>query len=738
MRKLDTALLLGALAAVVATVAVLTTRDSTTPVTAQAVTKELNTVISPAGCGTTTAKLTSSTSAAILGTEWDFPQNSFVTVHAIAVSGCTFNRWSLDYAGQAIEVRENPRKIQLDVDITATAYFTGTPTTTPPPAPATCTRTTLGVAPNANPGLASDCNALLAAKATLKDDDTLNWDVDTSLLRWTGVEVTGTPGRIFKLELSYMKLSGTIPSGLGELTHLRKLTLGNNKLTGTIPAELGNLTQLHELHLQHNRLTGTIPSELGKLTDLRYLSLGHNQLSGSIPTSLDKMTKLTDLWLKNNRLTGGIPTELGSLTKLRALFLSDNQLTGTIPSQLGSLTKLTRLGLNNNKLTGAIPAEMENLTRLTTLFLAGNKLRGCLPAIWKGVAANDFTTLALPFCGRPLPYKIDTTGAVTKAGQYSFMSEAEDGTMSAVTTYEELRDGSTTALLIHTTDADGTSRATILDAVEAGDLMEWRKAEDCFVRYKVMEVKPDPAGTIPKKALDVEWMTYAFTGCTGMITSDVSATLAWGEFLDLGGESLTAPVVHGSYQIAPPGWTGALKVPEDIDPPGNTSFGDVQQASTATEAARFPYWKTPTMPTDWVLALAYIGGLGSPGYGYCSLWLTEPRVFHDDEPAEREWGAELCGSFDGDRHNELDAYWRPTSASGSSRGLKISETRVVAGRPALVQYSPRGPENIPHAFIHVWVYDPDTQAEYELHVLDPYLSVDAAIAIVASLFATGK
>ena len=62
------------------------------------------------------------------------------------------------------------------------------------------------------------------------------------------------------------------------------------------------------------------------------------------------------------------------------------------------------------------------------------------------------------------------------------------------------------------TDADGVSRAAFLDTVEAGDLFEWRQAEDCFVRYKVTEVQAGPdSGTVPRKLLGVEWMTYART-----------------------------------------------------------------------------------------------------------------------------------------------------------------------------------------------------------------------------------
>ena len=125
----------------------------------------------------------------------------------------------------------------------------------------------------------------------------------------------------------------------------------------------------------------------------------------------------------------------------------------------------------------------------------------------------------------------DTTGAVSTPGSYAFLADPDD-TSTAVTTYEALRDGTTTALLIHTSDADGASRADVYDAVEPGDLFEWHKADDCFVRYTVTEVKdptgPSPASSSPCEALDVAWHD-AFTGCSGTISRRRCPIVDWGE-----------------------------------------------------------------------------------------------------------------------------------------------------------------------------------------------------------------
>lgn len=74
-----------------------------------------------------------------------------------------------------------------------------------------------------------------------------------------------------QLSLYGMAMSGTIPSSLYNLTHLKGLYLRNNNpgYKGPIKSEIGNLLQLKELVLHDNPLlTGTLPSELGLCQNL--------------------------------------------------------------------------------------------------------------------------------------------------------------------------------------------------------------------------------------------------------------------------------------------------------------------------------------------------------------------------------------------------------------------------------------------------------------------------------------
>ena len=111
----------------------------------------------------------------------------------------------------------------------------------------------------------------------------------------------------------------------------------------------------------------------------------------------------------------------------------------------------------------------------------------------------------------------ESTGAVAAAGSYAFLTDDD----AVFTTYEGLHDGTETRLLIHTTDAGGTSHTASFDAVQAGDIFEWREAGDCPVRYIVDAVGPDPGGQGSRREPEVRWMTYAFA--PGVVyTTDVA------------------------------------------------------------------------------------------------------------------------------------------------------------------------------------------------------------------------
>ena len=354
------------------------------------------------------------------------------------------------------------------------------------------------------------------------------------------------------------------------------------------------------------------------------------------------------------------------------------------------------------------------LIALARQFLPDAPAGSCQPRAPAGGRSNDSADLGLEDCGLPsttLTYGAPTTtGAVTDDGDYAFLTDPDDLT-TMVTTYEGLRDGTTTGLVIHTSDAGGTSRAALYDLVRTGDLFEWRQASDCFARYTVTDVKGDPTGDPPRKLLAVAWMTYAFTGCSGAISPTTTASLQFGPLPALGGSSLTAPIRHGLWQILPWGWTGETEEPFIL--PGD--FATPRSVGTIAEPRRLPRWRDPDLPSGWVFLHASSGFSETP-FGYQSWWGTD----------EGYLGIILRG--------QQAAHIGYTK---SPLGTGVTETRTIAGRPAVVSYSPQGLHHYIDYSIIVSVYDAATDSEYTIITYTRSLAgsnLDPVIAIAESLF----
>ena len=158
----------------------------------------------------------------------------------------------------------------------------GTPTIPTLARPETCGG---AVADKSNTGLLADCNALLAARDTLRGTAALNWAPDTPIAQWDGITLGGSPQRVTGVKLHRKELSGQIP------------------------VEIGNLAMLEELWLYSNELSGAIPEELGNLPNLTWMFVSDNNLGGQIPESLNNLT-LDRLWLHRNSFTGCVPYNL--------------------------------------------------------------------------------------------------------------------------------------------------------------------------------------------------------------------------------------------------------------------------------------------------------------------------------------------------------------------------------------------------------------------------------------------
>ena len=266
---------------------------------------------------------------------------------------------------------------------------------------------------------------------------------DDPLNQWQRV-TTDENGQVTGLDLGSNRLSGVIPTELGDFSNLRLLFINDNDLDGVLPQSLTGLSALESVRFHNNsglcapideafqtwlegialvigsscapedsskdrevlvQLYSTLDGEnwnnnANWLTELPIrqwhgvtndasgrvtrLLLESNGLVGEIPKELGSLSNLKRLELANNYLTGEIPRELGNLSDLETILLGSNNptggLTGGIPKELGSLSSLKRLELIMNRITGEIPAELGDLTSLETLLLDGNRLSGEIPA----------------------------------------------------------------------------------------------------------------------------------------------------------------------------------------------------------------------------------------------------------------------------------------------------------------------------------------------------------------------
>ncbi|XP_042415359.1 receptor kinase-like protein Xa21 [Zingiber officinale] len=183
-----------------------------------------------------------------------------------------------------------------------------------------------------------------------------------------------------RLVLYENHFTGNIPEGIGRLRRLQWLTLDENNLSGKIPPSVGNLTQLYYLTAPYNTLRGPIPATIGRLQSLTYLVLSNNFLHGAIPEEVANLTVLSDtIDLRFNLLTGSLPSDLGNLKNVENFFVSGNRLRGQIPSTLGDCKVLEYLALDANFFQGSIPSALGNLAGLKGLNLTKNNLTGEIP-----------------------------------------------------------------------------------------------------------------------------------------------------------------------------------------------------------------------------------------------------------------------------------------------------------------------------------------------------------------------
>ncbi|KAK2986032.1 hypothetical protein RJ640_015066 [Escallonia rubra] len=260
----------------------------------------------------------------------------------------------------------------------------------------------------------TDQEALLQIKDLISEDPLgvlSSWNRSLHFCHWHGVRCSRRHQRVAVLDLSALKLEGSVSPHIGNLTFLRAIFLENNSFHGTIPEEISRLLHLRYLLLQDNAfqdlgvtlpnlrgfygggnkfsgpfptldknyISGNIPQEFGNLYNLGALYLSENMLEGSIPQSIGKLSNLQGLRIYKCSISGQIPLSIGNMTRLSVLDLGGNMLQGSIPVTLSNISSLEELNLGDNLLSGTIPEQVFGLSSLIILYLHQNHLTGQLP-----------------------------------------------------------------------------------------------------------------------------------------------------------------------------------------------------------------------------------------------------------------------------------------------------------------------------------------------------------------------
>ncbi|KAH7518522.1 hypothetical protein FEM48_Zijuj09G0180600 [Ziziphus jujuba var. spinosa] len=214
--------------------------------------------------------------------------------------------------------------------------------------------------------------------------------------KWTGITCNSSlssleidnpndhTGRIVKLELGNMKITGKLSESLGALDQLTTLNLSVNFIQGTLPLSLFHLQDLQVLDLSHNYLSGPVPATIN-LRAIQITDLSQNSLNGSLPVSIcDNSSTLRILNFADNYFSGDIPMELGN--SLRELSLNMNDRTGGISEGIFGLRNLTLLNLQDNKFSGPLSKGICNLTNLVFLDISSNGFSGIVPDVFHSCA----------------------------------------------------------------------------------------------------------------------------------------------------------------------------------------------------------------------------------------------------------------------------------------------------------------------------------------------------------------
>ncbi|MEW5318376.1 MAG: hypothetical protein WDW38_009601 [Sanguina aurantia] len=165
-------------------------------------------------------------------------------------------------------------------------------------------------------------------------------------------------GYVTNVHITDMHIDGPTPREMCLFTHLREFDLDGGNQAGPFPdwiADPSCVPGVQELDLSYNRLTGTLPVSITTKPLLSELKVEHNEMVGSIPPEIGSMPSLRVLRLEFNHFSGTIPASLSKLNgTLNQLELAHNDFQGDLHA-LANLRFLVVSTSDNPRLCGMVP-----------------------------------------------------------------------------------------------------------------------------------------------------------------------------------------------------------------------------------------------------------------------------------------------------------------------------------------------------------------------------------------------